>query len=181
MRLILMMKMMIIGMNCFCGMVDRRKAFELIFSRDHCERSSPSRISDTPRARFEHAQNLSLGFVEWSYAVGITTTARRHLIELFNRKLVILPTSNHKVNWSTWCKIKTTMKLILIVKLNVVELFHQKLTTKSRESSYTIEKNTMTLIWNVRWKVLNFTIKNLPRITSSNSTEVLLAWHKYFY
>ena len=32
-------------MNCFCGMVDRRKAFSLISSRDHCQRSSPSRIS----------------------------------------------------------------------------------------------------------------------------------------
>ena len=37
-------------MNCFCGMVDRRKAFSLISSRDHCQRSSPSRFSDTPRA-----------------------------------------------------------------------------------------------------------------------------------
>ena len=36
-------------LNCFCGMVDRRKAFSLISSRDHCQRSSPSRISDTPR------------------------------------------------------------------------------------------------------------------------------------
>ena len=26
----------------FCGMVDRRKAFSLISSRDHCQRSSPS-------------------------------------------------------------------------------------------------------------------------------------------
>ena len=51
-------------MNCFCGMVDRRKAFSLISSRDHCQRSSPSRISDTPRAGFEPAQNLSSGLVE---------------------------------------------------------------------------------------------------------------------
>ena len=29
-------------MNCFCGMVDPRKAFSLISSRDHCQRSSPS-------------------------------------------------------------------------------------------------------------------------------------------
>ena len=28
--------------NCICGMVDRRKAFSLISSRDHCLRSSPS-------------------------------------------------------------------------------------------------------------------------------------------
>ena len=48
----------------FCGMVDRRKAFSFISSRDHCQRSSPSRISDTPRAGFEPAQNLSSGFAE---------------------------------------------------------------------------------------------------------------------
>ena len=59
-------------------MVNRRKAFSLISSRDHCQRSSPSRISDTPRAGFEPAQNLSSGFVEWSCAVVITTTPRRH-------------------------------------------------------------------------------------------------------
>ena len=35
-------------MNCCCGMVDQRKVFSLISSRDHCQRSSPSRISDTP-------------------------------------------------------------------------------------------------------------------------------------
>ena len=70
----MMMKMM----NCFCGMIDRRKAFSLISSRDHCQRSSPSRISDTPRAGFESAQNLSLGFVEWSCAVVVTTTPRHH-------------------------------------------------------------------------------------------------------
>ena len=45
-------------MNCFCGMVDRRKAFSLISSRDHCQRSSPSQISDTPLARFEPGQNM---------------------------------------------------------------------------------------------------------------------------
>ena len=40
-------------MNCFCGMVDRREALTLISSWDHCQRSSPSGISDTPRAGFE--------------------------------------------------------------------------------------------------------------------------------
>ena len=64
-------------MNCFCGMVNRRKAFSLISSRDHCQTSSPSRISNPPRARFEPAQNLSSGLVEWSCTVVITTTPRR--------------------------------------------------------------------------------------------------------
>ena len=56
--------MMIMMMNCFCGMVDREKRFSLISSRDHCQKSPPSRISDTLRAGFEPAQNLSLAFVE---------------------------------------------------------------------------------------------------------------------
>ena len=63
-------------MNCFCGMVDRRKAFSLISSRDHCQRSSPSRISGTPRVGFEPAQSLSSGLVESSCTVVITTTPR---------------------------------------------------------------------------------------------------------
>ena len=61
----------------FCGMVERRKAFSLISSRDHCQRSSPSRISYTPQAGLEPAQNLSSGLVEWICAVVITTTPRR--------------------------------------------------------------------------------------------------------
>ena len=65
------MMMMMMIMNCFCGMVDQRKVISLISSRDHCQRSSPSRISDTSRARFEPAQNLSSGLVEWSCAVVI--------------------------------------------------------------------------------------------------------------
>ena len=48
----------------FCGIVDQRKVFSLVSSRDHCQRSSPSRISDTLRAGFEPAQNLSSGLVE---------------------------------------------------------------------------------------------------------------------
>ena len=51
-------------MNCFCGMADQRKVFSLISSRDHYQRSSPSRISDTLQAGFEPVQNLSSGSVE---------------------------------------------------------------------------------------------------------------------
>ena len=91
------MMMMVMMMNCFCGMVDRRKAFGLISSRDHCQRSSPSRISDTPRAGFEPAQNLSSGLVEWSCALVITTTPRRHQDQsLIFSKPVILSKINRK-------------------------------------------------------------------------------------
>ena len=55
---------MMMMMNCFCGMVDRQKAFGLISSWDHCQRSSPSQIFDMLRAGFEPVQNLISGFVE---------------------------------------------------------------------------------------------------------------------
>ena len=76
-KLWLLVTLLKILMNCFCGMVDQRKAFSLISSRDHCQKFSPSRISDTPRTGFELAQNLNSGFVEWSCAVVTTTTPRR--------------------------------------------------------------------------------------------------------
>ena len=74
----MMMMMMMMMINYFCGMVDRRKTFSLITSRDHCQRSSPFPICDTPRAGFESAQNLSSGLFEWSCAVLIITTPGRH-------------------------------------------------------------------------------------------------------
>ena len=52
MMMMMMMMMMKMVMNCFCGMVDRRKVFSLISSRYHCRRFSPSRMSNTPRAGF---------------------------------------------------------------------------------------------------------------------------------
>ena len=52
--------MMII--NCFCGMVDRRKTFSRISSRDHSQISSLLQILNTREARFEPAQNLSSEF-----------------------------------------------------------------------------------------------------------------------
>ena len=72
--LMMMMMMMMTMMNCFCGMVERRKAFSLISSRDRYQRSSPSQISDTPWAGFEPAQNLSSGLVGWTCVVVTTPT-----------------------------------------------------------------------------------------------------------
>ena len=53
----MMMVMMMMKINFYCGMVDRQKAFSLISSRD------PLRILDTPREGFEPPQNLSSGLV----------------------------------------------------------------------------------------------------------------------
>ena len=55
---------MMMMMNCFCGMVDRGKPFSHISSQNHCQRSSSSQISETPRAGFEPAQNLSSSLVK---------------------------------------------------------------------------------------------------------------------
>ena len=68
----------------FCGMVNRGKASSLISSRNHCQKSSPSQISDMPRERFEPVQNLSSGFVEWSYPVMITTIPRHHTLYMLS-------------------------------------------------------------------------------------------------
>ena len=73
-------------MNYFCGMVDRRKALSLISYLDHCQRSSPSWISDTPWAGFEPVQNLSSGFDEWSRAVVITITPTPHVFNFITKE-----------------------------------------------------------------------------------------------
>ena len=75
--MIMMMLMMMMMMTCFCGIVDWRKVLSLTSSWDHSKRFSPSQISDTSWAGFEHLQNLSSGFVKGSCAVVITTTPRR--------------------------------------------------------------------------------------------------------
>ena len=71
-------------MNCFCGMADRWKAFSLISSRDNCQRSWPSRISDMPRVVFELVQDLSSGFIEWSdWTKEMTTSVFVHCCVLY--------------------------------------------------------------------------------------------------
>ena len=90
---------MIFMMNCFCGMVDRQKAFSLISSRDHYQRSSPSRISDTLWAGFEPVQNLSSGLVEWSCAVVITTMTDLKGAATFKMKLVVIIVFK---GWQLW-------------------------------------------------------------------------------
>ena len=75
----MMMMMMMVIIDFFAvWLTDDRRS--LISSGDHCQRSSPSRIPDTPQVGFEPAQNLSSGFDEYSCAVVITTTPRHHSI-----------------------------------------------------------------------------------------------------
>ena len=111
--------------NCFCGMVDRRKAFNLISSRDHCQRSSPSRISDTPRTGFKPAQNLSSGLVGWSCAVVIPTTPRRFMLGRFiflNLCPPRLKYSHTKIHLGT--SVMKELKIQMVLKWNLLSDFH---------------------------------------------------------
>ena len=76
-------------MHCFCSMVDRRKTLSLISSRDHCQRLSPWRISNRPRAGFKSVQNLGPDLVEWSWAV-VTTNFNLVFYILFSLENVML-------------------------------------------------------------------------------------------
>ena len=67
------LNLMIMMMNCFCGMVNQRKVLSLKSSRHHCQRFSLSQISDTLRAGFESVHSRSSGFVEWRCTVIINT------------------------------------------------------------------------------------------------------------
>ena len=60
---------MMVMMNCFCGMVDQRKAFSLISNQDHCSPCSLWRISDTTRAGFDPVQNLSSKVVQQCHKI----------------------------------------------------------------------------------------------------------------
>ena len=66
-------------MNRSCGIVDLRKVFTPYIQPVPCQRFSPLQIFDTPRAGFKPRQDLSSDFVEWSYAVVISTTPRRSI------------------------------------------------------------------------------------------------------
>ena len=74
----LMMMMMIMMMNCFCSMIDRESVCSLISSWDHCQKFSPSQISNTLQPESEPTPNLSSGFVEWNCTVVIIITPQCH-------------------------------------------------------------------------------------------------------
>ena len=46
-------QMMMMIINGFCSMVEQRKVLSLFSNWDHCQRSSPSRISHMPQAESE--------------------------------------------------------------------------------------------------------------------------------
>ena len=113
---------MMMMMNGFCGMVDQRKAFSLILSWNHFRISSPSRISYTARAGFEPAKNLSSGFVEWTYAVVITTTPKRHVSSSIRLELSVSGEIGQKFGYSllkikdhTWTNLRMLNFMAMLI------------------------------------------------------------------
>ena len=116
-------------MNCFCGMVYRRKAFSLISSRGDWQRSSPSQISDTPPAGPELVQNQSSSFVEWRCAVAKTTTPQRsrktmhYLCGETDRKTIYITISLCKNIWPVKYKVLFKMLICFILIVIVIIIF----------------------------------------------------------
>ena len=118
-------------------LTDERRT--LVSSQDHCQRSSPSRISDTPQAGFEPAQNLSSDFDEWSCAVVITTTSKSICVRLLLNWLYELNVWNivsggfqTKALNKIWCKCRLYIKPLhflvnvsfICLSLTVTTLFY---------------------------------------------------------
>ena len=70
---------MMLTLNCFYGMVDRRKTLHLNSSLTYSQSFPLLQIFDTSWG-FEPALNLSEDFAKWSCAVVTTTTQRRHIL-----------------------------------------------------------------------------------------------------
>ena len=126
--MMMMMMIMIMMMNCFCGMVDQRKALNLISKWNHYQRSSPSRISDMPRTGFQPTQSLSSGLVEWSCPVVITTTPRRHKNKTKWNLFSTYFNSYYSVNPSHRCRIwkrptKVSKNQYVVTLLSLIFIF----------------------------------------------------------
>ena len=75
-------------MNCFCGLVDQRKALTLISSWNNCGGVSLSQTSDMPQAGFESLPTLSSDFVKWDCAVVITNTQLHDHHTIFDKLII---------------------------------------------------------------------------------------------
>ena len=140
-------------MNCFCSVVDRRKAFSLISIRDHCQRSSPSQISDTPRAGFEPAQNLSSGFDEWSCVVVITTTSSSEFTPFPFEKRVLISRS-----------------ILIQKRQKKALLFYKQASYYEMRLTFRLKPKQLLSIW-LGWKfgkLSNWGLINLWRLSLSN-------------
>ena len=85
--------------NCFYVMVDRQKAFSFISSRDHCQRSWPSRISDLAKQKQNHelwlpsldthVKEANHLFHSESFMAGSATVLKDSIIKQINNRFYI--------------------------------------------------------------------------------------------
>ena len=78
----MMMMMIMMMMICFCGIIDRPKAFSFIFSQNRFRRFSPTQTFKPPAA-FEQTQNLrsciiecTCGFLTFSGGIEMENSAK---------------------------------------------------------------------------------------------------------
>ena len=119
--------------NCFCGMVDWRKAFNLISSRDHCQRSSPSRISDSSRAGFESVffQNLQFGiYVRKCTTKFWDTVPNSRVSQYMGISFDKLLDKHHQLNWRFLSRVKTKMIAIIYITL-IIPCFYSHCQTST--------------------------------------------------
>ena len=111
----------------------------------------------------------------------------RNVIELLCQKLatdMTLPTSSHKVTWSTWYKIKIIVKQISNVFWDVVQLLYQKLAT-----DVTFPASSHKVTWSIWYKIKTIMKKVLSVFSNVvellyqklATNDVLLAKRKYFF
>ena len=99
---------MMMMLNCFSSIFDRQKTFCLISSRDHCQRSPPLHISNTPGAGFNTAWNLTLSFFEWRFAVVATTTSLCHWISFQTFLTRLIMKMQNICNLNGWNSVHVT-------------------------------------------------------------------------
>ena len=148
-------------------MVDWRKVFNLISSRDHCQRSPPLWISDMPRAGFEPAKNLSSSLVEWSCAVVITTTSGRELLMICQK------------SWGTFLADLRTLLQRLLACLNFTLDSEDGSNTSSLKPQRWVRLDLI-IAFTMRDIYINSNLKPLTKFNScSRSTEPkdILLWN----
>ena len=129
-------------MNCFCGMVDRGKAFSLISSLDHCQILTIAN-SDMLQAGFDPVQNRSSGLLEWSCAVALrivkcvfqfrnsSITRLRYLALLFGCILCLLILKFIFLVIVFWGDLNMTV-LVLIFRAILFALSHSTIFLRSK-------------------------------------------------
>ena len=135
--------LMVTMMNCFCGMVDRRKRFSLISNRDYCKKSLPSWISNTPWADLNLCRNwvqaLLNEVVQWwwplhhdngciVFLMDANEVCKYHKITFFNQE---------NLESSAIGKEESDDFASDLCKMNVLNIYHLKRNCKRR---WNIEK-----------------------------------------